>query len=160
MSKEVKVGNQKILSISLSEDAATLGEVVVIAFNMGKKKATMTGSIQTLRPSDLKVPATNLRLLLPDAFRELSHYQRSGEPGGNGADFFVRGVSTMSGATNPLIILDGVEVSKADLDALDPEVIEGFSVLKDATASLMVHGAPMVCSLSKRKAEPTSINQL
>lgn len=43
----------------------------------------------------------------------------------------------MNGATSPLIILDGVEVSKADLNSLDPEVIESFSVLKDATASAM-----------------------
>ncbi|WP_373841220.1 TonB-dependent receptor plug domain-containing protein, partial [Bacteroides heparinolyticus] len=137
LSQEVKIGNRKILSISLSEDATALGEVVVTAFNMGQKKATMTGSIQTLRPSDLKVPATNLSTAFAGRLSGVIAYQRSGEPGSNGADFFVRGVSTMSGATNPLIILDGVEVSKADLDALDPEVIEGFSVLKDATASAM-----------------------
>ncbi len=137
LSQEVKIGNRKILSISLSEDATALGEVVVTAFNMGQKKATMTGSIQTLRPSDLKVPATNLSTAFAGRLSGVIAYQRSGEPGSNGADFFVRGVSTMSGATNPLIILDGVEVNKADLDALDPEVIEGFSVLKDATASAM-----------------------
>lgn len=44
----------------------------------------------------------------------------------------------MNGATNPLIILDGVEISSGDLDNLDPEIIDGFSILKDATATAMV----------------------
>ena len=107
------------------------------AFNTGQKKATMTGSIQTLRPSDLKVPATNLSTAFAGRLAGVIAYQRSGEPGSNGADFFIRGISTMSGVNSPLIILDGVEVLKADLDALDPEVIDAFSVLKDATASAM-----------------------
>ena len=137
VTKDVHIGNQKILSIPLSEDAQALGEVVVSAFNTGQKKATMTGSIQTLRPSDLKVPATNLSTAFAGRLAGVIAYQRSGEPGSNGADFFIRGISTMSGVNSPLIILDGVEVSKADLDALDPEVIDAFSVLKDATASAM-----------------------
>ena len=52
---------------------------------------------------------------------------KTGEPG-SGADFYIRGISTMNGATNPLIILDGVEISSGDLDNLDPEIIDGFSI--------------------------------
>lgn len=136
-SKEIKLGKQSVLEVTLSEDAAKLGEVVVTAFGTGQKKETVTGSIQTVRPSDLKVPATNLSTAFAGRLSGVVAYQRSGAPGSNGADFFVRGVSTMSGATRPLIILDDVQVSAADLNALDPEVIESFSVLKDATASAM-----------------------
>lgn len=135
--KEIKLGRQSVLEITLSEDATKLGDVVVTAFGTGQKKETVTGSIQTVRPSDLKVPATNLSTAFAGRLSGVVAYQRSGAPGSNGANFFVRGVSTMSGATNPLIILDDVQVSSADLNALDPEVIESFSVLKDATASAM-----------------------
>ncbi len=54
-----------------------------------------------------------------------------------GASFYIRGISTISGATSPLIVLDGVEISAGDLNALDPEIIDGFSILKDATATAM-----------------------
>ena len=64
-------------------------------------------------------------------------YQRSGEPGSNGANFYIRGISTINGTTSPLIILDGMEISSGDLDNLDPEIIESFSILKDATATAM-----------------------
>lgn len=135
--KEIKVGNQKVMSITLSDEAQTLDEVVVTAFGTGQKKESITGSIQSIRPAELKVPASNLSTAFAGRLSGVIAYQRSGEPGSNGADFFVRGVATMSGATSPLIILDGVEISKADLNSLDPEVIESFSVLKDATASAM-----------------------
>ena len=58
--------------------------------------------------------------------------QRSGEPGYDGASFFIRGISTFNGNNNPLILVDGVERS---LDNIDPAEIESFSILKDAAAS-------------------------
>lgn len=137
VTKKVKVGSQKVMSITLAEDAQQLDEVVVTAFGTGQKKETITGSIQSVRPSDLLVPSANLSSSFAGRLSGVIAYQRSGEPGQNSADFFIRGVATMNGATSPLIILDGVEVSKADLNSLDPEVIESFSVLKDATASAM-----------------------
>ncbi|MDY5857809.1 MAG: TonB-dependent receptor [Porphyromonas sp.] len=135
--KEIKLGAQTVLEVTLAEDAKMLGDVVVTAFGTGQKKETVTGAIQTVRPSDLKVPATNLSTAFAGRIAGIVAYQRSGAPGSNGADFFVRGVATMNGATNPLIVLDGVEISSADLNALDPEVIESFSVLKDATTTAM-----------------------
>lgn len=136
-SKEIKVGKSKVMSVTLSDETTQLADVVVTAFGVGQKKESVTGSIQSVRPGDLRVPAANLSTAFAGRLSGVIAYQRSGEPGSNGADFFIRGVSTMSGATSPLIVLDGVEVSKADLNSLDPEVIESFSVLKDATASAM-----------------------
>lgn len=137
VTKKIKVGNQKVISVTLSEDVKQLGEVVVTAFGTGQKKETITGSIQSVRPSDLLTPSPNLSTSFAGRLSGVIAYQRSGEPGNNSANFFIRGVATMSGATSPLIILDGVEVSQGDLNSLDPEVIESFSVLKDATASAM-----------------------
>ena len=135
--QEIKVGTQKLLQIVMKEDTETLDEVVVTAFGTGQKKESIVGSIQTVRPTDLQVPSANLSNSFAGRMSGVVAYQRSGQPGSNGSDFYIRGISTLSGMTSPLIILDGVEASSADLNALDPEVIESFSILKDATATAM-----------------------
>ena len=137
VSKDVEVGNVKVLSITLQEESEQLGEVVVTAFATGQKKETVTGAIQTVRPGDLKVPSSNLSNSFAGRLSGVVAYQRSGEPGSNGSNFYIRGISTMSGLTSPLLIMDGVEISTGDLNAIDPEIIESFSILKDATATAM-----------------------
>ena len=137
VSKDVEVGNVKVLSITLQEESEQLGEVVVTAFATGQKKETVTGAIQTVRPGDLKVPSSNLSNSFAGRLSGVVAYQRSGEPGSNGSNFSIRGISTMSGLTSPLLIMDGVEISTGDLNAIDPEIIESFSILKDATATAM-----------------------
>lgn len=122
--KEVKVGNRKVLAIDLSEDAHALEEVVVTAYGTGQKKASMVGSVQAIRPAELKVPSTNLSNSFAGRLSGVVAVQRTGRPGADGSDFWIRGISTLSEATSPLIIIDGVQVSSADLNALDPEVIE------------------------------------
>ena len=82
-SKEIKVGNQKVLSVTLSDDAEQLDEVVVTAFGTGQKKETVTGSIQSVRPADLKVPTANLSTAFAGRLSGVISYQRSGEPGNN-----------------------------------------------------------------------------
>lgn len=134
---EVPVGNKTIFQITLKEDTETLDEVVITAFGAGQKKESIVGSIQTVRPTDLQVPSANLSNSFAGRMSGVVAYQRSGQPGSNGSDFYIRGISTLSGITSPLIIIDGVEASSADLNALDPEVIDGFSILKDATATAM-----------------------
>ena len=137
ITQEIKVRNQTSLRITLEEDSEVLDEVVITAFGTGQKKESVVGSIQTVRPTDLKVPSSNLSNSFAGRLSGVIAYQRSGQPGSNGSDFYIRGISTLSGMTSPLIILDGVEVSSTDLNALDPEIIEGFSILKDATATAM-----------------------
>ena len=137
VSKDVEVGNVKVLSITLQEESEQLGEVVVTAFATGQKKETVTGAIQTVRPGDLKVPSSNLSNSFAGRLSGVVAYQRSGEPGSNGSNFYIRGISTMSGLTSPLLIMDGVEISTGDLNAINPEIIKSFSILKDATATAM-----------------------
>lgn len=135
--REIKIGNQKILAIELTENTEQLEEVVVTAYGTGQKKASMVGSVESIRPAELKVPATNLSNSFAGRLAGVIAVQRSGQPGADESSFWIRGISTMSGVTDPLIILDGVQVSASDLNNLDPEVIEGFSILKDATATAM-----------------------
>ena len=135
--REVKIGTQKILSVELTENTKEIEEVVVTAYGTGQKKASMVGSVESIRPAELQVPATNLSNSFAGRLAGVISVQRSGQPGADGSTFWIRGISTMNGVTDPLIILDGVQVSSSDLDNLDPEVIDGFSVLKDATATAM-----------------------
>lgn len=135
--KSIEIGKAKIITVTLVEDAEKLEEVVVTAFGTGQKKESVTGAIQSVRPSDLVVPSANLSNSFAGRLAGVVAYQRSGEPGSNGSNFYIRGISTLSGVTNPLIIMDGVEISNADLNAIDPEIIDSFSILKDATATAM-----------------------
>ena len=64
-------------------------------------------------------------------------YQRSGEPGKDNADFFVRGITTFGANTNPLILIDNIELTSTDLARLQPEAIASFSIMKDATATAL-----------------------
>ena len=135
--KEIKIGSRKVLSIDLNEDAKQLEEVVITAYGTGQKKASMVGSVESIKPAELKVPSTNLSTAFAGRLAGVIAVQKSGQPGADGANFWIRGVSTMNGVTDPLIILDGVQVSSSDLNNLDPEIIDSFSILKDATATAM-----------------------
>src|SRR5690606_31151111 len=64
-------------------------------------------------------------------------YQRSGEPGQDNADFFIRGVTTFGYKKDPLILIDGVEFTSTDLARLQPDDIASFSIMKDASATAL-----------------------
>lgn len=135
--KQVQVRKGELINVTLEENAKALEEVVVTAYGVGQKKGTMVGSVQQIRPAELKVPSSSLSSAFAGRLAGVIAVQRSGQPGADGSNFWIRGKSTFSGSTGALIILDGVQVSAADLNALDPEAIEGFSILKDATATAM-----------------------
>lgn len=154
--KEIKVGNIKLLSVEMIEDSQALGEVVVTAFGVGQKKESIVGAVTQVRSGELKVPAANLSNSFAGRMSGVTAFQRSGEPGNDGSNFFIRGISTFT-ATSPLIIIDGVEASAGDLNALDSEVIESFSILKDATATAMygTRGANGVMIVKTKSGENT-----
>ena len=137
VTQEISVGDRSSITVQLKEDTKSLEEVVVTAFGATQKKESMVGSIQQVRPAELKVPSSSLSTSFAGRMAGVIAIQRSGQPGADGADFWIRGKSTFGDATGVLIVLDGVEISSSDLNALDPEVIESFSILKDATATAM-----------------------
>ena len=135
--QEIKLGKRKLLNIELKEDSKTLDEVVVTAFGVGQKKASMVGSVQQIKPTELKVPSSSLSSSFAGRLAGVISVQSSSEPGADGANFWIRGKSSLNGSNTALIVLDGVEITSSELNALDPEVIEGFSILKDATATAL-----------------------
>ncbi len=135
-SQEVVVGNRKVVAVTLQEATAEIGEVVVVAFGKQKKESVI-GSVSTINPSELKVPSSNLTTALAGNMAGVIAYQRSGEPGQDNADFFVRGITTFGSNTNPLILIDGIELTSTDLARLQPDDIASFSIMKDATATAL-----------------------
>src|SRR5690606_17268331 len=85
--QEIKVSGANIGNVIMNGDDASLDEVVVVGFGT-QKKTDMVGSVTTIRPSDLKVPSSNLTTALAGRAAGVIAYQRSGEPGQDNADFF------------------------------------------------------------------------
>lgn len=134
--KNVPVNNRTSILIQLEEKGNLLDEVTVVAFGKQKKESVI-GSITTISPKELKVPSSNLTTSLAGRVAGMISYQRSGEPGADNATFFIRGVTTFGYKVDPLILIDNVEVTTTDLARLQPDDIESFSIMKDATATAL-----------------------
>src|SRR5690606_11049848 len=101
--QSITVGNQNFLQVILKESNTNIDEVVVVAFGT-QKKSEVGGSVSTIKPGNLRVPSSNLTTALAGQAAGIIAYQRSGEPGQDNADFFIRGVASFgTGKVNPLI---------------------------------------------------------
>ena len=134
--QEIAVESQSSIHVTFIENVTGLEEVVVVGFGK-QKKETVVGSITTIKPMALKTPSSNLSTSFAGRLAGVISVQRSGEPGNDNADFWIRGVSTFGANKSPLVFLDGVEISTGDLNRLDPEIIQNFSILKDASATAL-----------------------
>lgn len=132
----IEVKDQRFIEVVMRQVTSELDEVTIVAFGKQKKESVI-GSISTVSPKELKAPTSNLTTALAGKMAGVIAYQRSGEPGQDNADFFVRGITTFGTNKNPLILIDGVELSSTDLARLRPDDIESFSILKDATATAL-----------------------
>ena len=134
--QDVPVGARRIIAVTMQEAAAELEEVTIVAFGT-QKKESVVASISTVNTKDLKVPSSNLTTALSGRIAGLISYQRSGEPGADDASFFVRGVTSLTYARGPMILIDGTEMSSSDLARMQPDDIASFSIMKDATATAL-----------------------
>ncbi|HVI47501.1 MAG TPA: TonB-dependent receptor [Chitinophaga sp.] len=133
---EVPLSGRNVINIKLQVASNQLGETVVVAFGK-QKKASVIGSITTINPGELKVPSSNLTTALAGRLAGVIAYQRSGEPGMDNAEFFIRGATTFGYKKSPLILIDGIEYSTTELARLTPDDIASFSIMKDATANAL-----------------------
>ena len=124
--------------VTMKEDSGiALEDVTVVAFAKQKKESVL-GSVSTIKPAELKTTSSNLTTGFAGKLAGVVAYQRSGEPGEDNAEFFIRGVTTFgTGKADPLILIDNVELTSSDLSRLNPDDIASFSVLKDATATAL-----------------------
>lgn len=126
----------RVLNIVLQE-TGKLEEVVVVAYGRKQTREAIVGSVTSVSPGDLKIPASNLTNALAGKVAGVIAFQPSGQPGVDNANFFIRGVTTFGYRKEPLILIDNVEVSSSDFARLQPDDIESFSVLKDASATAL-----------------------
>ncbi|MBO4812129.1 MAG: TonB-dependent receptor [Prevotella sp.] len=150
--KQVKVNGAKILQVQMEEDTNEMNEVVVTGYS-SQKKASIIGSIETIKPAELQFGTT--RTMSNNLAGKLSGVigiQRSGEPGYDDSDFWIRGMSTFHGSNAPLVLIDGVA---RDLNNVDIAEVESFSILKDASAQAMygVRGANGVIVITTKRGK-------
>src|SRR5690606_38541877 len=113
--------------------SATLDDVVVVGYGT-RKKATLTGSIASVKGADLaKSPAGNFSNSLAGRLPGLVAITRTGEPGNDGSTLRIRGANTL-GDNSPLVVVDGI--AGRSLERLDPATIESVTILKDASAAI------------------------
>lgn len=140
ITKEVTV-TSTILNVSLITDAKSLENVVIIGYG-SQSKPTITGAISSISSSEiLRAPVANIANALAGRATGITTTQRSGEPGRDVANIFIRGLATIDQINaRPLILVDGVE---RELSTIDPYTIESLNVLKDASATAVfgVRGA-------------------
>lgn len=151
-SQTILLAGKDYFEITLIPNQTSLDEVVVVGFGT-QKKESVVGAISTISPKNLQVGTS--RSISNNLIGQLSGVigsQRSGEPGFDGATFFIRGVSSFNGSNSPLVLVDGIERS---LDNIDPAEIESFSILKDAAASAVygVRGANGVILINTKRGK-------
>ena len=134
--QEVLIGNKTTLNVVMENETSTLDEVVVVAFGT-QKRTDLVGSVTSIKMSELKIPSSNLTNALAGRAAGLIAYQRSGEPGQDNANFFIRGVTTFGYKNSPLILIDGMELTTTDLARLQPDDISSFTIMKDATSTAL-----------------------
>ena len=147
--QETVVGTQQTINIVLQETSTALDEVVFVAYGQ-QKKESVVAALSSINATGLKqTPASNLGIALAGRLPGLTVLQRSGVPGGENMDFFIRGRSTINGQ-QPLTLVDGVE---RDFTALDPREVETITILKDASATAVygVRGANGVIMITTRR---------
>ena len=147
------------LTITLQAATNSLNEVAVVGFGQ-QKKSSLVGAQSTVSLEDLKQPVANLSAALAGRISGVVGVQRSGLPGQNGADLWIRGISTFNSqnSASPLIVVDGVQ--GRELDNLDPEDISSFTVLKDASATAVygIAGANGVIIINTKKGNNSKPN--
>lgn len=134
--QKISVAGKTSITIVMQEKADELEEVTIVAFAKQKKESVIS-SVSTIKPSELKTPTSNLTTALGGRVAGIVSYQRSGEPGLDNAEFFIRGVTTFGYKKDPLILIDNVELTSTDLARLQVDDIASFSIMKDASATAL-----------------------
>jgi TonB-linked SusC/RagA family outer membrane protein len=132
--REILVGNQTDINVVLAEEALQLDEVVVVGYGT-QKRAYLTGAVSQIGAEELTVaPMQNVSNLLTGKISGLTSLQKSGKPGADGTQLYVRGLNSFTDGNGPMVIVDGVPGIL--MDYINPNDIETISVLKDAAASI------------------------
>lgn len=149
--QDVPVANRQEINVTMPEETTQLEETVVVAYGQQRKESVVAAVSSMPATGLVQTPASNLGIALAGRLPGLTVLQRSGVPGGEQMNFYIRGASTVNGQS-PLILVDGVE---RDFTALDPREVETITVLKDASATAVygVRGANGVILVTTRRGK-------
>lgn len=136
---EIRINaSSNIYDVTLEEQVNELEETVIVGYGT-QRKISNIGAQSSMKMEDIKTPSASLTTTLAGRLAGVVAVQRTGEPGKDAADIWIRGISTPN-TSSPLVLVDGVERSFNDID---PEDIESLTTLKDASATAVygVRGA-------------------
>ncbi len=135
----VPQGATFVCNVVMETESMKLDDVVVIAYGV-RKKGTIAGSVSTVKSDKLKdTPTAAFDQALQGQVAGLTVLSNTGEPSAS-ATMTIRGTNSINSGTAPLYILDGIAISAADFNTINPADIESMSVLKDAS-STSIYGA-------------------
>lgn len=154
---EVAVNGRKTIDVTMKEDAELLDEVVVVGYGV-QKKASVTGSVSSIKGENLKTEGTaNVTNMFAGRLPGVIATNRSGEPGSDYSTILIRGKGSLND-NSPLIVIDGV-ANRSGLDRLNPNDIESINVLKDASAAIYgaqaANGVILITTKRGASAKPT-----
>ncbi|WP_052732372.1 SusC/RagA family TonB-linked outer membrane protein [Hymenobacter terrenus] len=138
LSQEIPVNGRTEINVNLAVGDQALEEVVVVGYGTQQRK-DLTGAVSSVKSEEIaRVPVSSADQALQGQVAGVQIANTSGEPGGS-PNIRIRGVSSISGGVQPLVVIDGFPVNNADgtnpLNAIDPRDIESIDVLKDASAT-------------------------
>src|SRR5690606_12192186 len=157
LTQEVTVGNQSQVNIALQTDQAQLEEIVVIGYG-SQKKSDLTGAVTRVDAETFKnLPITNVSEML--AGTVAGFYGTQGTSAAGGSTLEVRGPTSLSAGTSPLIVLDGV-IYQGSLSDINPNDIETIDILKDASSAAVfgakaASGVLLVTTKRGKEGKPT-----
>lgn len=137
---EFVVDGRTEVNIAMSMDTEELNQATVVGYGT-QKRISVIGAQQNISAGELKAPSANLTSTIAGRVAGVVSMSRSGEPGYDDATIYIRGISTLTASmSEPLTLVDGVPRS---ISQVDPEDIESFTILKDASATAIygVRGA-------------------
>jgi len=130
--QEIFIKDKKIINIVMAETKETVIDEVVVTGTGAQKKVTVTGAVTTVDVSQLRTPTASITNALAGNVAGILARQTSGQPGSNISEFWIRGISTFGAGGSALVLVDGFE---RDMNEINVEDIQDFSVLKDASAT-------------------------
>lgn len=152
--QEIPIGNQTEIDVKMEPDLTTLGEVVVVGYGTQERK-DVTGSIATISKENFNQGAITSPLQqIAGRAPGVSVTQISSEPG-SAPSVRIRGITSLRGGNDPLVVVDGVQGNMELLNQVPPSEIESVDVLKDASATAIYgsRGAPGVILVTTRKGK-------
>ena len=151
--QEIPVSSKSEINVTLISDNKSLDEVIVVGFGT-QKKINATGAISTIGTKELiQSPVANISNSLVGRLPGLFATQSGGEPGNDGSKIRIRGVGTFSGNTDPLALVDGIQVD--NYNNIDPNEIESVTILKDASSTAVygIRGANGVLIITTKRGK-------